>query len=51
MWHKWFDGHWHEWEDLGGILHSAPGAEAVKGHNHIHTFVCGTDGHPYRKSW
>ena len=24
LWHKWYDGAWHDWEPLGGVLTSAP---------------------------
>ena len=26
LWHRWFDGQWHEWEPLGGSLSSGPDA-------------------------
>jgi hypothetical protein len=26
LWHKWFDGSWHDWESLGGVLTSGPAA-------------------------
>jgi hypothetical protein len=50
MWHKWFDGAWSDWEDLGGELASAP-AVAARGPNRLDCFVQGTDNQLWRKSF
>jgi hypothetical protein len=50
MWHKWFQGGWSGWEDLGGILTSAPSAVSW-GPNRIDCFVMGTDSALWHKWW
>jgi predicted Zn-dependent protease len=51
MWHKWWDGSaWRGWENLGGILTSAPAAVSW-GLNRIDTFVRGTDNAMWHKWW
>jgi hypothetical protein len=50
MWHKWFQNGWSGWEDLGGILTSAPAAVSW-GQNRIDTFVSGTDSALWHKWW
>jgi sialidase-1 len=50
MWHKWFDGAWSDWEDLGAELASAP-AVAARGPNRLDCFVQGTDNQLWRKSF
>lgn len=41
LWHKWFDGSWHNWESLGGTLTSAPSAVSWSS-GRIDVFVRGT---------
>jgi len=40
--HKWYDGSWHDWEDLGGELYSAPAAVSSYS-NRIDVFAIGKD--------
>ncbi|HVP81489.1 MAG TPA: matrixin family metalloprotease [Nitrososphaeraceae archaeon] len=42
LWHKWFDGTWHDWVSLGGNLSSDPAAVSW-GPNRIDVFARGTD--------
>ncbi len=48
MWHKWWDGDWSEWENLGGKLASAPSA-VCKGPDRIDIFARGTDNKLHHK--
>ncbi len=52
LWHKWWDGSsWSSgWENLGGVLTSAPGAVSW-GPNRIDVFVKGTDNALWHKWW
>jgi len=53
MWHTRWDGvtqTWSAWEDLGGVLSSAP-AVASWGTNRLDCFVRGTDNHMWHKWW
>ena len=51
LWHKWWvNGHWIEWENLGGVLTNAPAA-CSWGPNRIDTFVRGTDNAMWHKWW
>jgi hypothetical protein len=42
LWHKWYDNGWNDWESLGGVLTSGPGAVSW-GPDRIDVFVSGTD--------
>ena len=43
LWHKWYDGGWHNWESLGGVLTNAPSA-ASWSPGRYDVFARGTDG-------
>ncbi|HWJ66757.1 MAG TPA: hypothetical protein VNT31_08775 [Nocardioides sp.] len=42
LWHRWYDGSWHNWESLGGILTSAPAVSSWSS-GRLDVFVRGTD--------
>jgi C1A family cysteine protease len=42
LWHRWWDGSWHNWESLGGVLTSGPGSAASRP-NRLDIVVRGTD--------
>jgi hypothetical protein len=42
LYHKWFDGAWYGWENLGGNLYSNPAAVSW-GSNRIDVFGIGGD--------
>ncbi|MEV7628842.1 hypothetical protein AB0O15_37955, partial [Actinoplanes sp. NPDC089786] len=48
LWHKWYNGEWHDWESLGGELTSAP-AVAAWGPDRLDVFVRGADGALWHK--
>ncbi|MFE1664459.1 hypothetical protein [Microbacterium sp. P02] len=48
MWHKWFDGGWHEWESLGGIITSDPAATSWAS-GRLDVFARGTDNALWHK--
>jgi uncharacterized phage protein gp47/JayE len=50
MWHKWFDGAWHNWESLGGRLTSAPAAVS-RDTNRIDIVARGTDNALWHRWW
>jgi hypothetical protein len=51
MWHKWWNGSaWSGWEDLGGIITSAPAAASWAA-NRLDTFVKGANNHMFHKWW
>ncbi len=50
LWHTWFDGSWHAWESLGGVLGAGPGAVSSSP-GRLDVFVRGTDSNLYRKSY
>jgi len=50
MYHKWWDGSWHDWENLGGVIVGAPGAVSW-GPNRIDCFAAGTNNHMFHKWW
>jgi len=50
LYHKWFDGTWHDWENLEGKLTSAPSCTSW-GSNRLDIFVRGIDYALYQKWW
>ena len=50
LWHKWWDGAWHDWVSLGGELTSAPCAVSW-GPNRIDVFAKGKDNALWHKWW
>jgi len=50
MWHMWWDGGWHGWEDRGGILTSSP-AVASRGPNLLDCFYRGQNQHLWHRWW
>lgn len=50
--HKlWINGVWGNWEDLGGVLTSGPGATTYASNARIMVFVRGTDGALWYRAW
>ena len=50
LWHKWWNGTWHDWESLGGQLTGAP-AVCSWGENRLDVFTRGTDNALWHKWW
>lgn len=50
VYHKYWDGQWHPWENLGGQILGEVGAVYVKG-GVIDLYVCGTDHALYQNYW
>jgi hypothetical protein len=48
LWHRWFDGGWHEEEDLGGVLTSGPGA-CTWGPGRVDIFYRGQNDHLWHR--
>ncbi|KJL42547.1 hypothetical protein [Microbacterium trichothecenolyticum] len=48
VWHKWFDGSWHNWESLGGIITADP-AISSWGTRRLDIFARGTDNALWHK--
>ena len=50
LYHKYFDGGWSDWENLGGVIAAGSGPAAVSwGPGRIDVFIRGTDNKCYRK--
>ena len=50
LWHKWWNGRWSQWEDLGGILTSAPTVSSWS-EGRLDVFARGTDNSLIHKWW
>lgn len=50
LFHKWFQGGWSAWEDLGGVLSSEPAAVSW-GPNRIDVFYPGQNLHMWHRWW
>lgn len=48
LWHTWFDGSWHSWESLGGVLSDKPGAISWSP-GRLDVFVRGADSNLWHK--
>lgn len=48
LWHKWYDGRWSDWESLGGVITSDPGAVSW-GNGRIDVFARGQDNALWHK--
>ncbi|MBN1630523.1 MAG: S-layer homology domain-containing protein, partial [Thermoleophilia bacterium] len=50
IWHRWYNGVWHDWQDIGGTPKQGSDPAAVSwGLNRIDMFVRGTDNHLWQK--
>ena len=50
VWHTWYDGSWHQWENLGGVITADPGAVSW-GPNRLDLFARGTDNLLWHRWW
>ncbi len=48
LWHTWFDGSWHTWESLGGVLSAGPGAVSWSP-GRLDVFVRGADNNLWHR--
>ncbi|WP_409478705.1 hypothetical protein [Pseudobdellovibrio sp. HCB154] len=48
---RWISGAWGQWNDLGGIATSGPGATTFANRSRIMVFVRGTDGALWYRTW
>ncbi len=48
LWHKYYQGTWSAWEDLGGTLTSGPGVTS-RGNGKLDVFAQGTNGNVWHK--
>lgn len=48
---RWISGTWGQWNDLGGIATSGPGATTFANRSRIMVFVRGTDGALWYRAW
>jgi hypothetical protein len=50
IWHKWWEGSWHDWESLGGLATSAPAVASLM-YGRLDLFVRGPDGALWHRSY
>ncbi|UKJ06413.1 hypothetical protein [Solitalea lacus] len=50
LWHKWWDGAWHGWESLGGIITTAP-TVCSWASGRLDIFARGTNNSLFHKWW